>query len=70
MPSLRSVTLGDYSFCASIVTSMESMTWVVGCDTDLPSLVSVLVGSHSLEGIDNENCELVIRGPDSQTTRL
>lgn len=41
---------------------------VVGCDTDLPSLVSVFVGSHSLEGIDNENCELVIRGPDSRTT--
>lgn len=65
LPNLKSIVLGDATFLESLRTIMEgkltrSYDIII---IDLPSLITINLGSYSLNGRDNdEHCVLLMRG--------
>ena len=61
LPSLSSISLGDYAFYNSISTEISSMQ-VIEYEIDLPLLLSVTLGYFALEGIADDSCSLLMKG--------
>ena len=71
LPHLKSVSLGEESFCYSLSTQIESMDceWL-NTIKDLPSLQSIELGEYALWGLNDANCKLVMRSVHIDSTLL
>lgn len=59
---MKEIKLGDRSFIYSSSTEFVSKTEDIGFIVDLPNLESINLGYAALDGVNEDNCSLCMRG--------